>query len=991
MKSVFLAVAFTSLAGSLPFGEPSLVHAETIGLIERYALAEDREAVLDELISGSEEYYFYHALHYQVTGQLERAEAILRQWQNDQRARSSNLLRGIEDRQRLLTYGSSPDRTLDYFRDRLGIELNHAAPPVRGERRYPESLDQGQIERDRLIDEALRRDKGLTHDGLRRLAERFLADEVAGLPVDLRWLLQQIDGPWIDSLDELVIKELQARRPQDRRFGDLPAHRYLTEDQLRRVAEAVPAIAHSDAMVAERLLRLRPDDDADLGQQPEVRHAYLVRADAYVSTLPPAFNSLKASVLYRLLEADLAQGEPKRDRLLRYLRLPRHSPIIIPIPRTNDQPRANLNEDFTQLALVPPIGDETVLVRKYLEFFLRDAESPDEFAQLIRSDYLNRVFAETKLLYGEGPTDRWYQQLSPAEQQAIKERVELELVETNPVRSDADQPSSLIVDVKHVDELIVRIYEINTPSFYRSHEKLVHADIDLDGLVATHERRIDYTQPAIRRHRETIDLPEIEGRGVWVIDMLGGGLRTRALIRRGDLRTTVSKSANGLEITVLDEARHPVPEARLLIGSQEFLADDQGRIEVPLMDKATQRAAVLRDDALAVPIALDHAAESYRLQAAMALSRQQLLPGRTAELIVRPQLWMSGEQVSATLLKDAEVAITVTDSDGIASTKRYDDLTFDESAETVLRFRVPARLTKIAATVSGEVTKMSDGRVEKLTVSKSWDVNGTRQTEQTVDGYLTRDGENWLLETLGRNGEVVPNATVNVSLFSRFRTQPVQATLQSDGSGRVNLGPLDGIERISYRVSGSQEQTQSLTLDEAVWPERLHATIGEPLRLPLAAAEVTLAERFRLIELRGDRPAVDRTASLDHEAGSLILRELAAGNYRLLDRLDNRTTSVAVTAGPVHNHVAAGKVRHLETPRRDALAIASVQRDDEGLSIQLSSDAPFARVHVFASRYIPRTSPLQMLRQEHKPPHARRVDLPDNEYLSGLKLGDEYQ
>ena len=35
-----------------------------IGFVEKFALGADREKVLGELIPGSEEFYFFHALHY---------------------------------------------------------------------------------------------------------------------------------------------------------------------------------------------------------------------------------------------------------------------------------------------------------------------------------------------------------------------------------------------------------------------------------------------------------------------------------------------------------------------------------------------------------------------------------------------------------------------------------------------------------------------------------------------------------------------------------------------------------------------------------------------------------------------------------------------------------------------------------------------------------------------------------------------------------------
>ncbi|MEI6177273.1 MAG: hypothetical protein WCS43_10300, partial [Verrucomicrobiota bacterium] len=44
---------------------PALRAENEVGFIERFALATDREKALGELVPGSEDYYFFHCLHYQ--------------------------------------------------------------------------------------------------------------------------------------------------------------------------------------------------------------------------------------------------------------------------------------------------------------------------------------------------------------------------------------------------------------------------------------------------------------------------------------------------------------------------------------------------------------------------------------------------------------------------------------------------------------------------------------------------------------------------------------------------------------------------------------------------------------------------------------------------------------------------------------------------------------------------------------------------------------
>ena len=73
-----------------------------IGFVEKFALATNRDEVLKELIAGTEDYYFYHALHFQNTGKQKELVALIAQWA--ERNEGSPLLREIKNRQALLTY-----------------------------------------------------------------------------------------------------------------------------------------------------------------------------------------------------------------------------------------------------------------------------------------------------------------------------------------------------------------------------------------------------------------------------------------------------------------------------------------------------------------------------------------------------------------------------------------------------------------------------------------------------------------------------------------------------------------------------------------------------------------------------------------------------------------------------------------------------------------------------------------------------------------------
>lgn len=983
-----LAVLFMT---TLP--SPPAANAENIGFIEKYALATDRQAMLDQLIPGSEEYFFYHCLHFQVTGELNRAETFLAEWESKIRNDSAQRI-SIRDRQRLLTYESTPDRTIEYLRNRLSIRLDHSAPPKAGERRWQDSLDQNLIDPETLIGQASRVRQNLSQVGLQFLANNMLDGRGANYGVDLTWLTQQINGRWYPRLGELVIAELRSRRPEARQFGDRAAHGSLTLSELQKVLDDFPELANSDELIGQILLRMQPNDDSNPSEQPDVRFDYLTQINAFVQGLPASQNSLKAATLYRLLEASQNRGEFPLQEFLAYLKLPRQSPIIYVDPRFGGrQPApsnaANLSADFSRFALLPPIGDERPLVRAYLEHFLRDAASTTQFDGLVEQGYLTQVFAETKLLYGVGQPQRWYDMLNTDERTRLNERVELTLSETNPRIFPTDIDATISLDVKGVEELIVRVYEINSQSYYRTHNEPIDTNVDLDGLVATEELRIEYDFPKVRRHREQIALPGVTGRGVWVVDFLGGGLRSRAIIRRGDLRFIERISANGQVFVVLDQDRNPVPEARMLVAGREWLADDDGRITLPLLPQPLTRQAVLMDDEIAIPVLFAQYSESYNFTASMRINRQQLQAGQMADLVIRPRLAMSGTLVDPSMVEKVTVVITGKDQDGIETNRRFENLKLSQASETVVRFRVPNRLSALTATLTGQITIAATGRQTDLATSESWNVNGVQQTSNTMDAYLTLAGEQWIAEVRGLNGEPISGAAVNVSMQTIYREMPVQATLQTNVQGRITLGQLNGVQRVDLSVGGNTI-SRELNTAFAQWPERLHGIEGEMIQLPVADPGANVEQDFRLLSLRDRLPTQDLTDDhLSLESGLLSLQNLSAGDYLLYDRQQGyfQSTKISITAGPIVANVAAGKIRNLDLAWPTPVSIASIAQDDQGLRIQLSGDFSVARVHVLGSRYL---SPDSGARLPLPNPGMRAVNLAQSGYVSDLRLGDEY-
>ena len=128
--------------------------AGEIGYIEDFALADDRNAALKQLIPGTDDYYYYHALHYQNNEQFDRVDKIVRQWVK--RHNYTNRVREILNRQALLTYPRNPQRSLVYLQRHLGLRFNHQREILHRKPNLPTELNQDLISRKTLTQRALR-------------------------------------------------------------------------------------------------------------------------------------------------------------------------------------------------------------------------------------------------------------------------------------------------------------------------------------------------------------------------------------------------------------------------------------------------------------------------------------------------------------------------------------------------------------------------------------------------------------------------------------------------------------------------------------------------------------------------------------------------------------------------------------------------------------------------------------------------------------------
>ena len=856
-------------------------------------------------------------------------------------------------------------------------------------------MDPKLIDPQKLVAQYLKQDANrlspFNDDGLYLLIDRALN------PRQRRDLLKRVSDPTFPGIVDLIVKDL---KPKDAKpFGSLTIHQLLTKTQLESLSEQLPQLLTQQAFVNEYLLRLQPSADTNIRRDAKAYREHLDAMWKFVGELNPNFNSLKASVLYRLLELDWREGKPNRKRFVRYLQLPRNVNYIN--RKMTDGLRrgslATLSQNFSQITQSLPINRDEDLVLDYLHHFLESAANPKAFAEYFESDYLKRQFATAKILSGNGDRESWASMLSPSQYQALLDRIDLDFAATNEEFFDVDEVVELELFTKNVDKLIVKVFEINTYNFYRKQQREVDTDISLDGLVANKEQLYEYDDAPLLRTSRKFKFEDLNKRGVYVIDFIGGGKSSRALIRKGRLMVVGEVTPIGQRLNVVNEAGSRVLDAIVDVGGRSYTADKDGNIDLPFSTQNGAEKVIVSQADFSSLQTLQPARESYSLKAAFHVDRESLAQGNEATVVIRPSLSTAGNPIPLKRLESCKLDITSTSIDGITSTKTISDLAVSELQEATATFLVPPRLRTITFRLETTLKTLLQ-QTQTLSAAESFTINQIDSTNEIQDLHLLPTSVGWFVEVRGKTGEVRPGQPVRFRFNVTGLKQKVDVDLQSDDKGQIALGDLSNIDSLDATVSGGSKRVWNPNPTRMHWSGNYHILGGESLSLPLPDPSLELDPKLvSLLEVRGNKNVRDCFEKLAIKEQFLNITKLEPGDYRLNLRSDlldssSRQVNIRVTDGkPAGNAlVGSNRVLRSHSPTQPFATEAAVVKDK--LTINVTDASETTRVHVFPVRYLEAFDPFQDLSQIRRPePWLRSTAIRKSAYMAGRTIGEEYQ
>ena len=955
-----------------------------VGFEESYALAKDRQAVVANLIPGTEDWYYYHCRERLDSRDFQTVRSVLPTWIK-RHGRTTRVVE-IENREALLSFGDDQERTYGYLRKQLGLQFNHERIIPGAKSDLPTRLDPNLVSPTTLTARALNRHRntvnGFTDRALAALASHNLDDK------QLHSLLGRLQRPDVPNLPALVVRNLKHRHSSG--FGTLAIHNLLRREQLDECLELRRELLQDSRFVQAYLTRLQPDADTAWLEDKVTREAHLTRLWTFVRSLSPSFNSLKAHVLFHWLQHDLAAGAPDKERFLAYVRLPRRSGYTAKPHLERHQKRAeHVDLRSTYPTLMRAIGNDSTLVRQCLEHFFQAEESVEAYSDYLDANWLKRVLAETKIMRGEGDMERWYSLLNdPARLEQLEKTVELRFPPTIQKYYGANDPVSLEIETKNVRQLLVKVFAIDSYRYHVERQKAVDASIELDGVVANHEQTYDYSDAPMRRVKRSFDLPMLKNPGTYVVEFVGNGISSRAVVHKGGLRMVERMSAAGQIVRVYDELGQHVEGASAWFGGRQYPSDERGEILVPFSTNPDNKKLVLRYGNRSAIATFAHRAESYSLTGNVHVDRESLIAGNTARIVVRPQLDLANHSVAIDLLTNPVLTIIATDLDGQSTTQEVRDLKFHLSQDLVHEIRIPKRLATLQMTLSGQVEDLRGKKVNLRGARQTFSFNSIDKTAETSIPMLLRTTSGYIVELRGKSGEVQAGRVCRVSLFHRDYRDAIEVSLQTDELGRVRLGRLPGIDRVQVYKDGGNGGTFSLQTAQARIASVLHGTVGETLRVPYQG-NLAAPSRGEFTLLGHNHDAFEHLAIAD---GFLELRNLAAGDYSLQMHETGHYVTVRITKGQRDGRYLIGRDRILSNSPTRPLQVQKLAAEGDNLRIKIANATPGTRVHVVTTRYLPTYDMFAGL-QGRSPEGPIAIDQQrvDSSYHAGRKLSDEYR
>jgi hypothetical protein len=600
--------------------------------------------------------------------------------------------------------------------------------------------------------------------------------------------------------------------------------------------------------------------------------------------------------------------------------------------------------------------------------YIRKAIADNEVAKVLekflrREELEKQIMIETLLSGQKVPQIKF---LSEIELNHIRDRCEISIKE---VTNDG----SITVTLKNIPNLIITVYEINTVNYFKTKKCAFEPQLDIAGIIPTEVLKFAYTQPPMEAHRETFEIERIKStsRGIYIVELTGQGLSSRAVVKRGGLNLIQTTCQHAYRYCILDENKKVCVggDAKLWMADKEYLADDNGWIEIPFQRSAVNQFAMIQVGDFAEPYRIELPAIQLNLLTSVVYNEESLVGGSSCDFVINPKIMAQHGQVDKQEAADYSVTMLSVNSDGVKSAKVYEDCQLSDSNCLSINYHVPKKTISLIATTICKINDQNLSSVHRLTI------NEVGYKRKTFDITLHKDAEKYLVRLAGLNGEPIKNAEVKAVARFAHNGKPQVVTFTTDNEGQAVLGSLLCVKSVTltatYREVEAErtfEFSNSLSSQFMSIPDKLDAVEGEDVMLPALRKDQdqsvfsVTADPYSFVRVTAgfDSVLADYRSHIEEQGGVLYLAKLPAGHYRFVYHLATCSKSIQIKVSKGERWERSNEyiltqdaIRRLQN-QTNYLAFDELKADEKEASLKVFNNLPdSAKVTLLAYYSLP--------------------------------------
>ena len=836
------------------------------------------------------------------------------------------------------------------------------------------------------------------------------------------------------GLEELVNEYININKKKNKSYQFDKSSQYfqkMTVAQIKKLGEVntISELKKNMNYIGELFVKEFEIDREDKGQflgTPEEkleRKMKLTKMYEWTKNLSQKFDSLTDQLLYEILQLGIEINHFDFDLFVEYLKNPKKIySNANPKQLNNLQKRNQQYENYwhnVHNCNVSSWFNDDKLVEVYLEAYFKINKKMSPFDEYLQEKYLNELFYKVKLYEGE-QIPNITEILSANVLKNLQEEKIMSICKFNREYFTSKEEVMLYLEIKNIPSMTIKIFEFSAEDYYLKKNAEISGEINVDGLIASEEIQLDFKEPPQRKIIKEFKFDNItkKKQGIFIIEFIGFGLSSRALIRKGKLLLLEKATLAGQLFTILDEELEVCKKTQrtgLWVQGRFHEANEQGVVNLPFSNSGSRVQAVIVHNSFACLTNINLIPEAYNFKCSYLYKDEGLIMGNKMKLLIQPRLYLNQQPVGLEIIREPSVSIVTVNDTDIPSTVVFDQIKFNYKQELEIDVPIPAKLKSLIIQVKGKIKKMTGGKEEIIVNHEHHITMNNYVNDSTFCGlYLKYSNEGYEIYVLGKNGEPKSNVILNVELCHRFLKSQINVQLQSNAEGRVLLGELRNILKVkaTLREKGDLKAYQNewfiANCSKTNYPSVLNICQGDSVNLPYFGKELNKAKigLVRVLNVKdNNRQTIitNELARVKVSKNMLELEGLKSGLYYLTLKEENIKIKIVVNEGKywkdtnlmVMKDYMLYISKSMPTIVIEDIEVKPAKENNEQLSFSVfSDDMKSTRVHVLAYQFmnfnVDQYCNAIMENLEKEKFNVIPYVKTRNQYFSNKTLGDEY-